>query len=504
MLQKTKKIKIKRSEKVRYVNIPTELYNDLLSLKERGLLTQSLIQKSIRFIANIQYTSYNSNHLFDEWVHKSYNYLVKLFGPSYKKQFLQILIDNNIIECNKYYSQILGICMQYKINSKYYIRKDKTNNSIENLDSSKINFDTYLKINKISKEELIYTFTNIKEFKTIPYKSYNRFNSEESQYRENDKNQEFLDKFKEDFETLNIDYDKLREIAFKKISSLTIKDLSTNGDIKKNFFPKLTQRIGLDSFSYKCSLPKALEKVKFSTLTLIKDKKSVYLTNADEYIESKKNAMTLSYFGAIERLEKGFYSVGRNKTNNRLDTNLTNLSSVLVDYICESNNLIQFDASNSQFAILGLILSKDNSINQKKDYLEFKSLVASGKIYEALEKEFRLENRNEAKTLLFEVLFSSRTEHDAFGYLKEKFPNVINWIKKYKKVHGSKNFPIMLQQEEAKIFIDQLYLLLKAQGYFCLTKHDSLIVREQDKEIIEKTITQHFSIIGFECNLTSK
>lgn len=207
----------------------------------------------------------------------------------------------------------------------------------------------------------------------------------------------------------------------------------------------------------------------------------------------------MTYNDAVLAIERGNLRAGRNKTNNRLDTNITNLCSLLTDEIANQNNLVQIDLSNSQFAILSYILQY---IMDTDDYKRFKELSVIGGLYEFVQENLGLESRKEAKNAMFEILFSKRRNNTkSKSKLKKLFPTVIEWVDNYKKENGDDNFSIMLQKKESEIFIDMILNCIIKKKIFALTKHDSLIVKESDKEKVLELISDYFKLIGFEYNL---
>jgi hypothetical protein len=99
-----------------------------------------------------------------------------------------------------------------------------------------------------------------------------------------------------------------------------------------------------------------------------------------------------------------------------------------------------------------------------------------------------LETRDDAKLLLITILFSSNYNPRGKKEFNSLFPQVHAWIKKFKRENGYKNFSVTLQKMEADLFIDQIYVSLKKRGVFCLTKHDSLIIRHNDLGKIMRTL----------------
>ena len=103
---------------------------------------------------------------------------------------------------------------------------------------------------------------------------------------------------------------------------------------------------------------------------------------------------------------------------------------------------------------------------------------------------------------MFEVMFSSKRNNSIFKQkIKELFPSVVDWIDNYKKVHGDEQFSIMLQKYESDLFIDKILKRIKKQKFFCITKHDSLIVKKEDYETILAITENEFESIGMEYTL---
>ena len=75
------------------------------------------------------------------------------------------------------------------------------------------------------------------------------------------------------------------------------------------------------------------------------------------------------------------------------------------------------------------------------------------------------------------------------------------WVDDFKKQNGDNQFAIMLQKKEAEIFIDNLYIMIREQDIFCLTKHDSLIVKAEDEYKVRNMIEEHFKNIEFKATI---
>ena len=234
-----------------------------------------------------------------------------------------------------------------------------------------------------------------------------------------------------------------------------------------------------------------LEKIcKESNYELIQTPKGCYLDDLGHFLNKKKLSIYLSYINSIDSIKERPFRVGRNSTNNRLDTNLTNLYSEMVNEICRQNNLIQIDLSNSQFCFLSQLLKKEL---KTPDSQLFQILSISGSLYSYVSERLEIGDYKKTKRLMFSLLFSSNLFKSVEkNKLKELFPTVINWIDDFKRDNGYKSFSIELQKLESNFFIDYLLKRIKKQGLFCLTKHDSLIIRRHDYVPIV-TIINHIS-----------
>jgi hypothetical protein len=175
------------------------------------------------------------------------------------------------------------------------------------------------------------------------------------------------------------------------------------------------------------------------------------------------------------------------------------MASILVDAICLQNDLIQIDLSNSQFVLLTNLLKSHLNAS---DYKLFKQLSVSGKLYNYIASNLSLRSAKNGKSLMFEVMFSSRRNNSAYKKkIKELFPSVVGWIDDYKETHGDNQFSIMLQRIESDLFIDNILKRVKKLKYFCLTKHDSLIIKRSDYEAILNIVKEEFNMIGLEYTL---
>lgn len=439
-------------------------------------LSKANYNSALRLADLIKSKSFRNNKTYDSGVQLPNTYLGKVFSnhfyewltPLKEAGVIQLLTDE---EGRELYSKSLHIPKTYNINSTYFTNTSST-------------------------------------YSLITYKSPAFEETEEYQAF-----QSYKDMVSEDLENLTFNFEKLREIASKKINSITTDSYKTGTSITQEFFQVTIKK--KKQHTYWMTKENALRIAAEDNLTLIQDQKKFWIANLDEFVIMKKNVFTDAYMGSIDKIEKGYWYADRNSTNNRLDSNITNLCGDLTKEIIESNDLVQFDLANSQFAILSHILKQKEEIATKEDFIKFKELSEIGELYEYIqeklgldidenkkkcmsEEEIKKAKRKKAKIMLFELLFSSeKNKSENKKKITHLFPSVVKWIDDYKKVNGYENFAIMLQLEESRIFIDDIYHALKSKGIFCLTKHDSVIVRRNNEEEVETFLKEYFDSINF-------
>lgn len=302
----------------------------------------------------------------------------------------------------------------------------------------------------------------------------------------------------EDLRTLKIDRENLIQISDEYAESIHITDFKVNHQIDNDFFELIDRKYGSRRMT---TLDRAIEVATARGLVVIKDRNKYYMDYPDRFIQEKRRAIRFHYRKAIDKLHKGIYYVHRNTTNSRLDTNLTNLCELLTEQIMEDNGLCSLDLSNSQFTIFCHMYQKAGH-ERTLDFLRFKQLATSGELYDEVKDLLELDSRREAKSLMFELFFSSHKYNPRRKTeLRKYLPKVVSYIDEYKKEHGDNTFSIELQMLEAEMFIDNIYKRIKEEGLFCLTKHDSVIVRRIDRVRARQIIESYFDEIGFQGKL---
>jgi hypothetical protein len=203
----------------------------------------------------------------------------------------------------------------------------------------------------------------------------------------------------------------------------------------------------------------------------------------------------ISYIHCIENINDGFLFFKRNKTNGRLDTNLTSLPSCLRPFLISDSPLYSIDLKSSQPFFLYTEI-KDNPNIDPTELELYKSLVVSGDsengLYEFICDEYKKNHnrnytRNDAKQLIFKIFYSEIT---SFKKQREFFSSFFPTILKYidsKKSNSYKDFSVDLQSIESKTILDTIVPKLKPLQIKPYTIHDSFIVRYEDVDKVYST-----------------
>lgn len=202
----------------------------------------------------------------------------------------------------------------------------------------------------------------------------------------------------------------------------------------------------------------------------------------------------------VHSITTGNFFFRRNKTNGRLDSNLTSLPSYLRKYIICEEELYSLDFKNSQPFFLGCEL-RNNKEMDKDELNQYLDLVINGQLYEFLAFKYEEINdtgksnqelRNIAKEIIMQTYYSKVT-----SYKKEKdffrsiFPNIMNYIDQTNKVENN-TLAILLQTKESTIVLDIIMKKLKEQNIIPFTIHDSFIVKQSELSAVKETITSTF------------
>ncbi|MGQ3678875.1 hypothetical protein [Tenacibaculum discolor] len=184
----------------------------------------------------------------------------------------------------------------------------------------------------------------------------------------------------------------------------------------------------------------------------------------------------------------------RNKTNGRIDTNLTNLSSDLRQFIVGYEDMVYLDLKNAQPVLFNILL-KEHLINAteglKKEISKYFEYTTKGVWYEHLQELYST-TREESKDLWMKIAYSKNKSYkNDKKVFKDAYPNIYKIISLYKTKNHS-DFAIKLQKIESDIFIDKICRKLMEKEIVPFTIHDALIVEKEHKEITLKIMKSVF------------
>ena len=285
-------------------------------------------------------------------------------------------------------------------------------------------------------------------------------------------------------------FSKLIKIEIEK-PTLTKKIMSNVNKEKSRVNDKYKKYKSFFASSFKINFEKANNHLTTHYLN-----HSLCRRNLDEKIKSINRYNHL--YMSISAINDGELFFRHNKTNGRIDTNLTNLKSELKQFI-SIPNLIQLDIVNSQPYILSLYL-KSKGLDGSK----FISWTERGIFYENFEKEYYKQTgktltRKEVKEIMF-CIFYSKNE----SYKKEKsifksiFPKEYEMIE-IEKMNKHNQLAIKMQRLESEICIDTICQELDKVNVKYFTIHDAWIVDRLDefkvKEIVEKEFMKKYRSI---------
>ena len=452
--------------------------------------TKQSKNKAKKFVCKLITDGFHENKDLSKLIKIPSSYFRKAYNGRYLEDFLNPLIDSGIVQRNDSYSNDENnkLCKSYRIVQDWLYTTDSLegDNFICEKDGES---DKIISVNpdtSITKINNYYTISSL----SIPYMLHHFQKAA----------------LKADFDSLYFNIEKLKKAAEQELSYI---DLVLNDEIDVTYI-KGFDRIKNQDFNDKKST--ILTRVKKDGYNLIQDGDEFYIDDLDRYIDNKKDNMRFFNETTISKLKKGIFNIGRNKTNNRLDSNFTVMSKSLLKVIMEDNNLVEIDLCNSQFAILADWLKKEGLADKYQDVSTFCNNAGKGTLYYSISTTLPYmlhrfqETEETVKKKMLQMAFSraggERPEFKESCY--RYMPNVIEFIDGYKKKHKYKNFSIALQKKESFIFIDNLLYNIKANGFFCITKHDSLIVRKSNMDEILQILRSYFNFVNFDCTVKVK
>lgn len=202
------------------------------------------------------------------------------------------------------------------------------------------------------------------------------------------------------------------------------------------------------------------------------------------------------YNTRLNAINDGFLFFKRNKTNGRLDSNLTSLPSFLRPFIQSDERLMNIDIKNSQpFFLFTLI--KNNPTIDEVELLRYMELVINGTLYDYLKDEYnnrynKFWDRNQMKKVLFKIYYSKTTSYSTYkDFYSSIFPSIMQFINSENEVFHN-TLSVRLQTTESFAVLDTIMPLLEAIGIRPYTIHDSFVCKKSEANQIIETIKNKF------------
>ncbi len=212
-----------------------------------------------------------------------------------------------------------------------------------------------------------------------------------------------------------------------------------------------------------------------------------------------------SYFISLSAIQDGDLFFRKNKTNGRIDTNLTSLKAELKQFIIQ--DLWQIDIVNSQpfFLLLDILTHTPSSTSPYvgtflKEVEKYESWVSQGLFYEKFEYQYLIHHqksvtRREIKNMLFCIFYS---QNNSYLPLKKVFasifPNIMEYIHQ-RKSRKHNELAIQMQRLESDMCIETICEQLDINNILYYTIHDAWLVNQEDVQRTIEIIEEYFDKI---------
>ncbi len=245
-----------------------------------------------------------------------------------------------------------------------------------------------------------------------------------------------------------------------------------------------------------------------------------FIVRSATFCKWKNIALKSALIYSINKLKNQDFYAGRNETNFRMDTNLTNLKGDFFKngYLrLDGELIVDIDLKNSQPTLLSFVLSGGIFKHQhfqpivsgytfpeidrtQIDYQLFIQLAESGLLYDHIGTMMGW-SRDHAKQNFIKTMFAdARWAGSNKMKLKLLFPTVLSWMDQFK-MKNNNDLAVLLQRIESRIFIDDIYMKLRAKGFLVYTKHDSILCKQSDQPTIMDEMCIILDTYGFKYRL---
>jgi hypothetical protein len=198
------------------------------------------------------------------------------------------------------------------------------------------------------------------------------------------------------------------------------------------------------------------------------------------YVKTRKSLLDAGFPLEMIRIKRDSFS-------RRLHTNITTNIETYGSYknYFEGGDYYAIDAKTSQPRLLWLHLNEIGFQDERLNYIFDNDLDFYEYLIERIPalqiQNDKIERRAEAKELFASWLNGTGYIDQEKTMIRDIFPIANQFLRNYK-TNSYKNVCRLLQSKEANIFIDDL--LSNVPVDFCLTVHDSLIVKKKDVDFV--------------------
>lgn len=210
-------------------------------------------------------------------------------------------------------------------------------------------------------------------------------------------------------------------------------------------------------------------------------------------VQDEKTGRIFHTFNLIKRELRNFcYVDGQKLVSSDLKSSQPYfLASRLIKMYPYNENIISFFNDITENDIYSLILDRYIQINGSNEYKEI--ILHKDKPFEWITKEFK--DRNDIKPQFLKVLYKDNKGYASLvSVFKQYYPEVFKVITELKKT-AKEELPLLLQTDEAKVFITTFNNI--KEEIWCLPVHDSLYVKEQDKQYMLDMLNYNFNKLYF-------
>ena len=295
-----------------------------------------------------------------------------------------------------------------------------------------------------------------------------------------------------------------------------------------NFKASIHYPNGIITHNYKV---KSLLKIsKELGLPIYYDKDRIRIIDSTSYKQLKERSLKSHSNLNLMKLRDGHYELSRDESKTRRIFHVgVFLPSKALQFVkINGMPVMGIDATTSQFQLLANIFNSyintgnsvaDNFSGKRKTFIKelyqiFESIesksqkekdvgkfyddVLENDFYEVIRQELNLSHRNQAKIFCFSIIFSKPDSKNKFKQIiRERYPVVIDALDSFKRKFGYEKLAINLQALEAEIFIDGIFNELNKKGIHCFTRHDSVVVGNNNMEKAKNIAENYFRKLGF-------